>query len=154
MKRSPYILVSASSRGGFTLLELLTSMTILLIMVGFLAVTFNAASTAWQQGEKDVDRYAQARATIDLIARDLRQAIVTTNLPFYASTNCLAFVAPINDDRNSADLAEIVYIAQQAPAPYTLYRRLTLPTNTQWQVYSNPGGWPQFCANSNLVCDT
>jgi prepilin-type N-terminal cleavage/methylation domain-containing protein len=164
MKRPHNKYNNISSRKGFTLLELLISMTLLLVMVGFLAVAFNSASVAWQQGEKDVDRFSQARATIDLMTRDLRQAIVSTNLPFYAYTNGIAFVAPVNADPNSADLAEIVYVlnwndptvppTQQNFAPFKLYRRLTKPTDTQWSVYSNPLNWPATSGNSSLVCDS
>jgi hypothetical protein len=139
-------------------------MTILLLMVGFLAEAFNAASTAWRQGEHDVERFSQARATIDLMTHDLRQAIVNTNLQFYASTNCLAFMAPVNDNSNYADLAEVVYIlnwndptvppASQNNPPFKLLRRLTRPTDSQWSVYLNPATWPATYASSNLVCDS
>jgi len=166
MKRSQNRSSEISSQKGFTLLELLISMTLLLVIVGFLAVAFNSASTAWTQGEKDVDRFSQARATIDLMTRDLRQVLVTTNLQFYANTNSLAFVAPVNDDPTSADLAEVVYILNwndptMGPLlnrpPFKLIRRFTPAVNTAgspWDVYSNPLNWPTTAATTSTVCDT
>lgn len=152
------------SERGFTLLELLASMTILLIMVGFLGVAFNAASVAWRQGEHDVDRTQSARATVDLIARDLSQALVTTNIQFYGNTNSLAFVAPVNDDPNAADLAKVAYVlnwndpslppAQQNLPPYKLIRLFTPTTDAAWNVYSNPGNWPTTAEFTSTVCDT
>jgi type II secretory pathway pseudopilin PulG len=144
---------ATSSEAGFTILELLASMTLLLLMVGFLAVVFNAASTAWRQGEHDVDRAQTARATVDLLARDLSQAIVSTNLPFYGNVNSVAFVAPVNNDPNAADLAEVVYVLENAQAPYKLVRRLTTSANLNWDVYSNPGNWPATTEFESVVSD-
>jgi prepilin-type N-terminal cleavage/methylation domain-containing protein len=142
-----------SCQRGFTLLELLTSMTLLLIMVGFLAVAFNAASTAWQQGEHDVDRFQQARATLDLMQRDLSQAFVSPTVQFYATANGLAFVAPVNDDPNAADLAEVVYRLERSQAPFRLTRRFTTSANSQWDVYSKPSDWPRTAQTTSTVCD-
>jgi len=164
MERGPNNFFAVSSEGGFTLLELLASMTLLLIMVGFLAVAFNSASVAWRQGEHDVDRTQSARATVDVMARDLGQAVVSANLQFYGNSNSVAFVAPVNDDPNAADLAEVAYVlnwndpslppAQQNLPPFKLLRRFTTTTNVLWDVYSNPGNWPSTFEFTSTVCDT
>lgn len=146
---------------GFTLVELLVSMVILLVLVGLLTVAFNSASKSWQQGERQVEQFQQARATLDLIASDLHQVMVTGNIQFYGNTNSLAFVAVNNDDTNSADLAEIVY-QKSKQEPFKLWRRFTgsnLPNqpsgnpSPNWDFYTNPFEWPVSKDTSNLVCD-
>jgi prepilin-type N-terminal cleavage/methylation domain-containing protein len=164
MKQAQKALLAGSSEGGFTLLELMASMTILLIMVGFLGVAFNTASVAWRQGEHDVDRTQAARSTVDLIARDLSQALVSANVQFYGNTNSLAFVAPVNDDPNAADLSKVAYVlnwndpslpaAQQNLPPFRLLRLLTTTTNAAWDVYLHPGNWPTTAEFTSIVCDT
>ncbi|HXI83511.1 MAG TPA: prepilin-type N-terminal cleavage/methylation domain-containing protein, partial [Verrucomicrobiae bacterium] len=144
----------ASSQRGFTLLELLTSMTLLLVMVGFLAVAFNSASVAWKQGEKDVDRYQQARATVDLMARDLSQAVVSPKIQFYGITNGLAFMAPVSDNPNVADLAEVAYVlGPETAPPFTLKRRFTTAASSQWDIYTQPTTWPSTADNVSVVSD-
>jgi prepilin-type N-terminal cleavage/methylation domain-containing protein len=164
MERGPNNFSAVSSECGFTLLELLASMTLLLIMVGFLAVAFNSASVAWRQGEHDVDRTQSARATVDVMARDLSQAVVSPNLQFYGNTNSVAFVAPVNDDGSAADLAKVAYVlnwndptlppAQQNLPPFKLLRRFTTTTNVLWDVYLHPGIWPSTAEFTSTVCDT
>jgi prepilin-type N-terminal cleavage/methylation domain-containing protein len=152
-----------NGRAAFTLIELLTSIAILLILVGMLTATFNAASTAWRSGEREVERFQQARATLDLLTRDLTQSLVSSNVPFYATSNSLAFVAAVNYDTNSVDLAEVIYRLDTNGPPYKLYRRFTgsgtlsgagTPINNdKWDFYSNLVGWPTTYDSFDAICD-
>jgi type II secretory pathway pseudopilin PulG len=157
---------------AFTLVELLTSIAILLILVGMLTVTFNTASNTWRAAEREVERFQDARAALDLISRDLQQVYVSSNAPFYGTSSSLAFVATVNDTPTAADLAEVVYLLNRAEtpqAPFRLYRRLTRSTtndvfssgpipyqivpNPRWDFYSNPSDWPNTVDYTNSVCD-
>lgn len=111
---------TSSPAGAFTLLELLASMAILALMMVMLFSAFNLASKAWLQGENRVETFQQARAALDFISKELSQAIVTTNVPFLANFNSLAFVSPSSDSpSDGTDLMKIVYRLnyQQIGAP-------------------------------------
>jgi prepilin-type N-terminal cleavage/methylation domain-containing protein len=110
----------ATGQKGFTLFELLASIGILAILSALLFAAFNQASKAWLQSESRVETFTQARAALDLMSRELSQAIVTTNIPFLANTNNLAFIAPVSDRTSDAvDLAEVVYRLSQKSANAT-----------------------------------
>ncbi len=148
-----------AEQSGFTLIELLTSIAILLILVGMLTVAFNTASNTWRAAEKDVERFQDARLALDLIARDLQQAFVSTNVPFYGSTNGLAFVAANVDDTKYLDLAETIYVLSNNAPPYTLYRRTSTWTNAttsvNWDFYynlANANDWPTTFDRADVVC--
>ncbi len=101
---------------GFTLLELLVSISILLLLSSLLFTAFNQASKAWMQAENQVDTFQGARAALDFMAKELLQAIVTTNIQFLANENSLAFVAPVSTSTgDGGDLVQIVYRLNYVP---------------------------------------
>jgi len=135
---------------AFTLFELLASMGILAVLSALLFAAFNQATKAWVQGESRVETFTQARAALDFMTRELSQAITTTNIPFMANQNNLAFVATVgNESADGMDLMEVVYrlskpnaagVAEPAlpgtpprpgvftdfaPGPYRLVRRIS-----------------------------
>jgi type II secretory pathway pseudopilin PulG len=143
---------------AFTLIELMVAVVILVMLVGMLIVAFNSASTAWRAGERDVERFQDARSILDLIGRDLQQVYVSSNIPFYASDDkhAIAFGAAVSDNPNAADLAEVVYwlnLDETTKPPYKLYRRFTPSTDSQWNFYAKPLDWPNTATYTNLVCD-
>lgn len=144
MKHPPPTWKSRWSR-GFTLLELLVSISILLILSSLLFGAFNQASKAWVQAENQVDTFQSARAALDFMGKELSQAIVTTNFMFLANINSVAFVAPVSDGpTDGPDLAKIVYrlnyvqtgtidsqdIGGNNAPPFKLLRRSAVFTST------------------------
>jgi prepilin-type N-terminal cleavage/methylation domain-containing protein len=169
MNRKLHRRLTTSRTLGFTLIELLVSMVILIGLVGLLSAAFNSASKAWLQQERTVDQFQAARTALDLLSRDLSQACVSWSVPFYANSNSVAFVAPVNDDPRAVDLAEVVYrlnwddttlpAAERNIPPLKLYRRFTKstdssgnPGNPRWDFYNN-NDWPVSVDQSNVVCD-
>jgi len=69
-----------TTRAGFTILELLTAMTILLIVAMMMGRIFTHSNTAWQIGTGEAEMNTMGRAASDLIARDVSQAVTGTNL--------------------------------------------------------------------------
>lgn len=100
---------SVRHRSAFTLLEMLTSMAILAVLVGLLFTAFNQANKAWTQGENRVETFVQARAALDFMSKELMHAYASTNVPFLANPNSIAFVSPVGTPSDGADLLEVVY---------------------------------------------
>jgi prepilin-type N-terminal cleavage/methylation domain-containing protein len=146
------------TRVGFTLIELLASLAILALIMTMLFTVFEQVNKAWLNGENRVETFTQARAILDLMSRELSQAITTTNTPkeitFYGDTNRVYFVAPVNaNPANQADLCEVGYEHElqdaAAPGKWTMRirRRLTEPTAVniasggRWDLYTDPTTW-------------
>jgi prepilin-type N-terminal cleavage/methylation domain-containing protein len=156
----PSAISHSSNERGFTLIEMIASVAILVGMSYLLFAAFNQTSKAWLQGESRVETFTAARAALDLMSRELAQAMVNTNAlqffgtnyvnpcgPFLDANGALAFIAPVGDKYGSrVDLAEIVYRLSQPNAlckgdpagfftntipPYRLIRRFTPYADSQ-----------------------
>lgn len=98
------------SRAGYTLIELLTSMVILGVMMALLFSVFDQVNKAWLEGESRVETFTQARAALDLMSRELSQAIATNTIVFHGETNRVFFVAPVSiNPADQADLCQVGY---------------------------------------------
>src|ERR1035437_5758317 len=84
------------NRVAFTLIELLASMAILALIMVMLFSAFEQISKAWTQGESRVETFTEARAVLDLMSRELSQAIATPQITFRAEKDKVYFVAPVN----------------------------------------------------------
>ncbi len=136
---------------GFTLLELLAAMGVLSVMVVMLFAAFSEASRAWLIAENRVETFTQARAALDLMSRELTQAIATTNISFLGRATKVAFIAPISTSPSDlVDLEEVVYqwngsnlVRQVTPASaaggvWDFYPDATHPNNPQtWPTTAN-----------------
>jgi prepilin-type N-terminal cleavage/methylation domain-containing protein len=137
-------------KAGFTLIELLTSMAILGLIMVMLFSVFEQVNKAWLNGENRVETFTQARAILDLMSRELSQAIATSKIPFHADTNTVVFVAPVNAQGDpAADLCEVGYVFN--PNAYTLTRKLTQSTHANWDFYGGGLWWNSFDTNKNAV---
>lgn len=68
-------------RAGFTIVELLASVAILIIMVLALARVFGASSLAWRNGNKRIESNNSGRTAIEFMARELSGLLVSPNRP-------------------------------------------------------------------------
>ena len=68
---------------GFTLIEVLASMTVLIVILLALVRLFDEASRAYDKGTTSVSRSAAARAAMEMITRDLEGAVIDRGCPFY-----------------------------------------------------------------------
>ncbi len=62
-------------RGGFSIIELLVAMVILLIIVTVFARFFQRSSQSWESGMHNVEMAIAGRAAMNLIVRDLERAV-------------------------------------------------------------------------------
>jgi prepilin-type N-terminal cleavage/methylation domain-containing protein len=67
---------SSQFNRGFTLLEVLISVTLLALLSTLLFLILDATAKLWRETEKRVDSYREARVALNLIARELRSMVV------------------------------------------------------------------------------
>ncbi|NJK91503.1 MAG: prepilin-type N-terminal cleavage/methylation domain-containing protein [Blastochloris sp.] len=66
MKRSP----------GFSLVELMASMTVLVVITLIMTAVISLCLNAWKDGLRNVDNFTKARLAMDTMARDIRSSIL------------------------------------------------------------------------------
>ena len=60
---------------GFTLLELMISITILALILGVIFGAMRLGSRSWEVGEKRIDRLQRMRMTYDIISEDIKSVL-------------------------------------------------------------------------------
>jgi len=91
---------------GFTLLELLLSITILSLVLVTIYGTLNIGSRAWEKGERDIDKLQRMRVIMDFLSREIKSAYpyevtpseVDTHKKFYAfegKKDSISFVSTV-----------------------------------------------------------
>ncbi len=95
---NPYVPRSSKAVGGFTLIEILVSVTILgLIMVGVTQM-MNSAISAATGGYKHMDADTQARMVLDRMAYDISKITKRSDIDYYFNKNATsAGTTPGND---------------------------------------------------------
>jgi prepilin-type N-terminal cleavage/methylation domain-containing protein len=68
-------------QNGFTLVELLLAMTITALIVVFMMRTFSGATATWRQSEERTDTFREARAAMEMMARDLGKTATAFKSP-------------------------------------------------------------------------
>jgi len=71
-----------SSRAGFTAIEMVSAITILMLIMAAVAAIFNKSNQIWSRSGGGERQTRSARHALDLMARDLRHAVVDLDLPF------------------------------------------------------------------------
>ncbi len=75
-----------SSKSGFTLLEIMLSITLLALMAVMILQVFSAGSRAVRLGKNQTLLDEAARNLLDVLERDITQALIRTNVPFRVET--------------------------------------------------------------------
>lgn len=91
---------------GFTLLELLLSITILSLILGTIYGTLSMGSRAWEKGERDIDKIQRMRVVMDVLSREIKSTFpymvtpseLDTHKKFYAfegKRDSISFVSSV-----------------------------------------------------------
>lgn len=91
---------------GFTLLELILSITILSLVLVTIYGTLNMGSRAWEKGERDIEKIQRMRIVMDLLSREIKSTFpykvtpseLDTHKKFYAfegKRNSISFVSTV-----------------------------------------------------------
>jgi len=123
---------------AFTLLEILVAITVLSLVVLVLANILGQSTAMWQKGLNDSQHRQRARAMLDLIGRDLRQACLSVDrarqdsLRFEINPPALTALSIQNSDAlfwqapvstaESGELAEVGYFVHWSDGKAALYR--------------------------------
>ncbi|MDZ4788285.1 MAG: prepilin-type N-terminal cleavage/methylation domain-containing protein [Blastochloris sp.] len=75
--------VNLGQSSGFSLVELLVSTAILTTLMVLLFGFFEQATRAWQNSEKKVDAFREARAALYFLKRDLEALYVDNEVPYF-----------------------------------------------------------------------
>ena len=67
-------------RAGFTMLEILLAMTVLVIIMLMLTTIFDQSASTWESGMRETSRALEGRTIINLIAADLELAVMNKDL--------------------------------------------------------------------------
>ncbi|MGF1679019.1 MAG: type II secretion system protein J [Candidatus Methylacidiphilales bacterium] len=83
MKPTPCIKMNPKClKQGFSLVEIMVSVTVLSIMMVLLFGFFDQSTQAWKSSEKKIDAFREARAALYYLRRDLSSMHVSGDLPF------------------------------------------------------------------------
>jgi prepilin-type N-terminal cleavage/methylation domain-containing protein len=111
-----------AARGGFTLLELLVAVTILVIAMTVIWSTFSAGVTAWQRGNQLLDDLRHADFVAEQLVSALRSTAFFPNTPerygFRLKTGALGYPA----DRISWVTSSSAFIPPESPWRHGLHR--------------------------------
>jgi len=155
-------------RAGFTLVELLAAMSVLILIVSLCAQLFSGAQRSWRSGTGMADSAANGRAIMDYIARELQVAAADSRLRFYVTdatetayggntnrqSHELYFVAMNNDNAAANREAQQVayYIREETPTGkprfYQLMRAVAYKTS-KITAYDTLSWWNNFTQSAN-----
>ena len=79
--------VQNEERSGFTLLELLVAISILVIIIMMMSGVFHQSRIAWNSGLRKARMNMGGRAVVDFMSRELSQAIADDTLPCLIEDN-------------------------------------------------------------------
>jgi uncharacterized protein (TIGR02599 family) len=74
------------SQKGFTLVELITAMTVLILILGIIAAATNSARSTMQRSQVEIGAFAVARSAFEDMSAKLSQATLNTYWDYYDST--------------------------------------------------------------------
>lgn len=147
---------------GFSLLELLVGVTILIVMVVFLSQMIVYSQDVWHMAESRKEQLQAERAITDYIGRELQAALLPINRPSqtdlqfvvnpasvsstYRNRDAIFWQMPLASDATMGDVAEVGYFVRwdesDASNPRSLLGRFYVnPTSADYLIHTSPDAW-------------
>lgn len=143
-------------RNGFSLVEILAAIAVLLLVMLILVGLSDQMSRVWSKGLSQNQHRNRARSALTFMGRELRQTVVspdstdtalqliinptsvTLNFP-----NSIFWQAPVATDTTNGNIAEVGYFIRRDGNRANLCRMLVNPTDTNFLIYdnANPDKW-------------
>jgi len=128
LQKEQKTMLDRSDSHGFTLIEILISLTIMSLIIVIISGAFRLGIKAWEKGEKDVDTRQRLRIVLDLVKHQLasacRQKVKidgTSKTLFFGKAGSLGFVSrvPLIPEHKSG-LSYVRYIIEDNNGTETL----------------------------------
>lgn len=100
----------SNKKWGFTLIEILIALSILVIVVVSSYTVLRGIADSWLKGEARTERYKNARVILGIMSREISQAMVNLQ-PVYCLgyADKVFFIFPIGRSEAQSDLVEVGY---------------------------------------------
>ncbi len=103
-------MIRVAKRNAFTLIEILIALSILVIVVVSSYTVLRGIADSWLKGEARTERYKNARVILEIMSREISQAMVNLQ-PAYClgQGDKVFFVYPVGRSEDKSDLVEVGY---------------------------------------------
>ena len=152
---------------GFTLVELLISMVVLITIIILCSQILSMVMNIWRSGRSQADNLSQARLALDQMSRDIQAAAIRSDLPaFFSGTSgstALVFYTKQQSVRNIAPdgtsiggtrpLSAILYSVVNVGGSNSLLRRSANGFNYNDAIGYSPTAWAIQMASATFDAD-
>jgi prepilin-type N-terminal cleavage/methylation domain-containing protein len=142
--------VQSATSSAFTLVELLIAMTVLALLAILLVSLLGGVNRAWVSGEQQAETFQDGRAILELMSRELTQAVISPKLQFVQNPTLTGIAQRANSgslfwqaglaSTNNGNLSEVGYYLSENTTQHTfqLNRFYVPPTDaTNYQIFTN-----------------
>ena len=142
--------VQSATSSAFTLVELLIAMTVLALIAILLVSLLGGVNRAWVSSEQQAETFQDGRAIIELMSRELTQAVISPKLQFVQNPTLTGVTQRANSgslfwqaglaSTSSGNLSEVGYYLSENTAQHTfqLNRFFVPPTDTtNYKIFAN-----------------
>ena len=107
--------LQSTCHAGFTLLEVLVSMSILMVIVLMMATLFGQSTTAWDQGINQAKLGLKGRAVMSMMQNELSQAVCDDELPCDFQPKSFTIYILADEPESSGDPRLVKEVTYSAP---------------------------------------
>ncbi len=106
---------------GFSLIEIMVSMSILVIIVLIMAQLFHQSSIAWDSGLRKAEGNLSARAVVGFMSREIQSGVLlATNHPYFASMGGTIGTEELGSIKNGASIRFFTFTGTNSTINRTL----------------------------------
>lgn len=112
---------------AFTIIELLASLSIMVVLMTVMSQVVGMASSTWLSGKARIDAFTQARATLSVLDRDLQRMVLRPDLAAFTdgtgATSALAFYTRVQGGEGDRAVSLVEFKVENPDAEPRLVRK-------------------------------